>query len=186
MYILFKIYFNIKKMAINELIHNKISWTFLWLWLIAFPIFWIELLWILTIMFSLLQTIDFLTGYIASRRYWMINSRIWFDWMIRKSLIYIILLVLISWVGILKYSGVVENNYIWLIPIWFLCVFSYLEIVSIFENFSVIFGNSKEWVIFKFLSNITNLLFKVSLDKLKENTEKRIQEKFNTKLEDNE
>lgn len=166
-------------MAVNEIINNKIVWTFIWSWVIIFPIFWIELILVLLMFLLILQTIDFLTGYISARQKWFVNSKIWINWMIKKSLIYLIPLVLITWVWVIKYSWLIQNDYIWLIPLVFLCIFCYLELISIFENFAVIFWNSKQWKIFSVLANLSNLLFNISLDKIKENTEKRIKNKFN-------
>ena len=167
-------------MAIGEAINNKLTWVLIWGWIITLPIYWLQVVIFLFIFLCLLQLLDTITGYISARKIKIVTSKIWTDGMIKKSLIFLLLIILLIWVWGLKSTWLITSNILGIIPIVFIIWFCYMECVSIFENLSVIFWDSREGKLFKILADLSSYLFNVSLDKLKEITENKIKEKFNT------
>jgi hypothetical protein len=70
-------------------------------------------------------------------------------------------------------------DYLLIIPMMFIIGYIYWEIISIFENYSVIFEWTRDWIWYNLISYLTNKIFNLSIDKLKEVTQKKIDEKFN-------
>jgi hypothetical protein len=64
------------------------------------------------------------------------------------------------------------------LPHMFIIIFTFWEFISSLENLSVIFAWKKEGKIFNLLSFLTKKVFNSSLDKVKEYSEKKINEKF--------
>lgn len=173
-------------MPIEQIATNKLSWTILAVIWVSFPIFGYKIITFLFIALVALQIFDFLTGYLSARKQKMITSKIGINGAIKKSLITIICMVVIAWSSWLKMSESISSDIIWIIPIVTLWLFIFFEIISIFENLTVIFwSSSREWKLFSILSYLTNLFFNLSVDKLKSVTESKIKEKFdnqNTEL----
>lgn len=166
-------------MAFVEAINNKITWGIIWGWVITLPIYGFQVVLFLFIFLCLLQLVDTITGYISARKLKIITSKIGTDWLIKKSLIFLLLTILLIWVWGLKSTWLVTSDILWIIPIVFISWFCYMECISILENVSVIFWESRQWKLFKILANLSNYLFNASIDKVKEVTEKKINDKFN-------
>lgn len=166
-------------MTINQAVQSKITWSIIWGGMIALPVYGIEVIRIFFTFYLILQLFDFATWYLSARKLSLVTSQIWINGAIKKILLVCLLtLVLISVWG-LKTTWIIDNDYIWLLPLWLLGVFIFFEIVSIFENLAVTFWDSREWKLFNTLAYLSNLLFNMSIDKLKSMTENKIQDKFN-------
>lgn len=167
-------------MAIENIATNKLAWTIVGVFGASLPIFGYQVVIFAFLSLCVIQLLDFLTWFIAARKQKAITSKIWINWMIKKSLIIILCMVLLFGVSWLKGTGAIENNVIGYVPLWAICIFIFFDIISIFENLTVIFWDSREWKFFKLLSSLTNMIFNLSLDKLKEVSEKKIQDKLNS------
>lgn len=165
-------------MPIEQIATNKLSWTILTIIWVSFPIFGYKIITFLFIALVALQIFDFLTGYLSARKQKMITSKIGINGAIKKSLITIICMVVIAGSSGLKMSESISSDIIGIIPIITLWLFIFFETISIFENLTVIFWNSREGKLFSILSYLTNLFFNLSVDKLKSVTESKIKEKF--------
>lgn len=167
-------------MAIENIATNKLAWTIVWVFGASLPIFWYQVVIFAFLSLCVIQLLDFLTWFIAARKQKAITSKIWINGMIKKSLIIILCMVLLFGVSGMKWTGVIENDIVGYVPLWAICIFIFFDIISIFENLTVIFWDSREWKFFKLLSSLTNMIFNLSLDKLKEVSEKKIQDKLNS------
>jgi hypothetical protein len=164
---------------LHEITTNKLAWTIIWLAWLSFPIFWYSLIVFLFFLLFTLQCFDFLTWYISARKTRVVLSKIWIDWMIKKSLVIMLCCIILMWASGLRYTEAITSDFIWLIPILIFSIFIFFEIISIFENLAVIFWNSRESKFFSLFSYLGNMLFNISIDKLKETAENRIKKKFN-------
>lgn len=163
----------------TQAVHNPLTWTIIGGWVISFPIFWLKVISMLLWIYLFLELFDFLTWFLSARKKWIVSSKIWSEWIIKKVLKISLILLMIFVISWLKFVWLVHNDIFWLVPIFFLWIFIFIEIISIFENLSVIFWDSKEGQIFKFLSMLSNKIFNISFEKLKEKTEEKIENKFN-------
>lgn len=167
-------------MAIENIATNKLAWSILWIFWISLPIFWYKVVVLAFISLVVIQFFDFLTWFLAARKQKAVTSKIWINWMIKKTLIVLLCMVLLFWASGLKASWVINNDIVGYIPLIAFCIFIFFDIISIFENLTVIFWDSREWKFFKLLSSLTNMIFNLSLDKLKEISEQKIQDKLNS------
>lgn len=167
-------------MAINEAVQSKLMWTILWSWIISLPIYGLSTIKSMLVLFLLIECFDILTWYLSGRKLKQVLSKTWINWLIKKSLIFCLITLVIVAVWSLKTTWIIENDYFWLIPIIFIWIFSYFWIISVLENLSIIFWDSNEWKLFKILNYLCQLLFNLSLDKLKTITEEKLLNKFNS------
>ena len=168
-------------MATWEIIQSKLMWTILWSWIITLPIYGLSTINSMMIIFLFIEWFDVITWYLSARKLQQILSKTWTNWLIRKSLLFCLISLIILAVWSLKTTWIIESDYFWLIPIGFIWIFSYFWVISILENLSIIFWDSNEWKLFKVLNYLCQLLFNLSLDKLKIMTEEKLKNKFNSK-----
>ena len=168
-------------MATWEIIQSKLMWTILGSWVITLPVYWLEALKSMFIAYLLIEAFDVLTWIVSARKLKQITSKAWINWLIKKWVLLCFLALIIVAVWSLRSTLIITNNYFWLIPIVFVWLFSYFGIISILENLSIIFWDSNEWKLFKVLNYLCQLLFNLSLDKLKIMTEEKLKNKFNSK-----
>ena len=167
-------------MPVVETAAQKMIWTILvvWYW-ITLPIFWIEFLWFLFVLYFIFISLDYLTWYTAARRVSKVYSKIEREWLMMKLQILMLIWVSIIVVWWLNYSLWIASIFIWLVTHFFIWYFILAEFKSILENYVVIFKWTKHEKFFKLLDYLVTKLFNTSLDKLKEVSERKIEEKFN-------
>lgn len=163
------------------------SWKILdvsaWLSVVWTSIFTIKI-WSADFLFALIfvyitaAVLDFLTWTLASRKRKLILSSTNTNGLTKKALNLILVFFLLYLVWIITYYFP-SADYLLIIPMMFIIGYIYWEIISIFENYSVIFEWTRDWIWYNLISYLTNKIFNLSIDKLKEVTQKKIDEKFN-------
>ena len=163
----------------NEIISNKIMWAVFSLWGFTLHIFGLDVVKFVIWTLIAVQAFDVVLWMTCARKYWILTSWIWINGLIRKTLITSILLFLVILVWGLKWTWLIEWNMIGIIPVVYWIAFAWMEVISIFEKWAIILWNSREWKVFKLFSSLTNMIFNISVDALKEYTENRIKQKIN-------
>lgn len=144
--------------------------------------FWIKLL-IFLVCFYIIQIIfDYILWVTSARQKQQLSSKVNISWTFMKWLILLFILtitIFIFWISLIL--SLDWNTYLMftLIPSIFMTLFCLWEFTSMIENLSVIFTNKKSWAIFKVLNYISEKIFNLTLDKLKEKTEQKIENKIN-------
>ena len=168
----------------TEIINNKIIWTVFSLWGFTLHIFGLDVVKFVIWTLIAVQAFDVVLWMTCARKYWILTSWVWINGLIRKTLITSILLFLVILVWWLKWTWLIEWNMIGIIPVVYWIAFAWMEVISIFEKWAIILWNSREWKVFKLFSSLTNMIFNISVDALKEYTESRIKQKINYGKED--
>lgn len=163
----------------NEIINNKIIWTVFSLWGFTLHIFGLDVVKFVIWALIAVQAFDVILWMTCARKYWILTSWIWINGLIRKTLITSILLFLVILVWRLKWTWLIEWNMIGIIPVVYWIAFAWMEVISLFEKWAIILWDSREWKVFKLFSSLTNMIFNISVDALKEYTENRIKQKIN-------
>ena len=167
----------------TEIINNKIIWTVFSLWGFTLHIFGLDVVKFVIWTLMAVQAFDVILWMTCARKYWILTSWIWINGLIRKALITSILLFLVILVWGLKWTWLIEWNMIGIIPVVYWIAFAWMEVISIFEKWAIILWDSREWKVFKLFSSLTNMIFNISVDALKEYTESRIKQKINNEKE---
>jgi len=163
----------------TEIINNKIIWTVFSLWGFTLHIFGLDVVKFVIWTLVAVQAFDVILWMTCARKYWILTSWVWINGLIRKTLITSILLFLVILVWGLKWTWLIEWNMIGIIPVVYWIAFAWMEVISIFEKWAIILWDSREWKVFKLFSSLTNMIFNISVDALKEYTENRIKQKIN-------
>lgn len=163
----------------TEIINNKIIWTVFSLWGFTLHIFGLDVVKFVIWTLIAVQAFDVILWMTCARKYWILTSWVWINGLIRKTLITSILLFLVILVWGLKWTWLIEWNMIGIIPVVYWIAFAWMEVISLFEKWAIILWNSREWKVFKLFSSLTNMIFNISVDALKEYTENRIKQKIN-------
>lgn len=163
----------------TEIINNKIIWTVFSLWGFTLHIFGLDVVKFVIWTLIAVQAFDVVLWMTCARKYWILTSWVWINGLIRKTLITSILLFLVILVWGLKWTWLIEWNMIGIIPVVYWIAFAWMEVISLFEKWVIILWNSREWKVFKLFSSLTNMIFNISVDALKEYTENRIKQKIN-------
>lgn len=163
----------------TEIINNKIIWTVFSLWGFTLHIFGLDVVKFVIWTLIAVQAFDVVLWMTCARKYWILTSWVWINGLIRKTLITSILLFLVILVWGLKWTWLIEWNMIGIIPVVYWIAFAWMEVISIFEKWAIILWDSREWKVFKLFSSLTNMIFNISVDALKEYTENRIKQKIN-------
>ena len=142
-------------------------------------IYWLKLLVILISIYLMMIIFDTVTGVMLARQKWTISSKINITWSTKKITIIMFILLLLSLTSCITQFTNLENNFVWLIPHFFLLLFMFWEFISICENMAWIFTNKNSWKIFMILNYLSTKIFNLTLDKLKEKTENKIENKIN-------
>ncbi len=166
---------------------SKIVWTtFVIAWL-TIPIYWIEVLILALFLYLIVQLIDIISWYIAARKRQAIASGIIREWLVSKFTLLVWIMLAISITIFLTTALQGLNLTIFWFPICYIIaifplatttLFIYMEILSILENLSYILKGTRQWKLFWVISFLWNKLFNVSIDKLSETAEKKIDAKF--------
>ena len=163
----------------TDIINNKIIWTVLSLWGFTLHIFGLDVVKFVIWTLIAVQAFDVVLWMTCARKYWILTSWVWINGLIRKTLITSILLFLVILVWGLKWTWLIEWNMIGIIPVVYWMAFAWMEVISIFEKWAIILWDSREWKVFKLFSSLTNMIFNISVDALKNYTESRIKQKIN-------
>lgn len=163
-----------------DTIQQKVFWSTIsiWYW-ISFPILWFNFLWFEFILYFIFILIDRNTWISAAKKKQKVYSKIEREWLEKKMQLMILLgtfIIITSW---LNQTLWITSYFIWLIPHFFWWYLILAEFKSIIENYSVIFEWTKHEKFFNILNYLTKKIFNLSLEKLKEISERKIDEKFN-------
>lgn len=106
----------------------------------GFPI--VALLW--GIWFIMAFPIDIALGYRVARRHGVANSGIMWDWLITKTVLFVLILMALTIAWVLSYVSTNENIGIWasICSLILILAFSFREFMSIVENMAVL---EPEW-----------------------------------------
>lgn len=166
---------------------SKVLWTTFVIAWITFPIYWLKILILALLLYLIMQVADIITWYISARKRWAIASWIIREWLVNKFtlLIWVMLAITITiflttalqwaWLTIfwIKICYLIA-----LFPLVTTILFIYMEFLSILENLAYIFKWTRQGKLFSVISFLWNKLFNVSIDKLANTAEKKIDSKF--------
>lgn len=150
-----------------------------WTSIFTIKIWSADLLFAFIFIYATAACLDYITWLLASRKRKIILSSTNTNGITKKwlNLILVFFLLYLVWV-ITYYFPIAE--YLLIIPMAFVIGYIYWEIISIFENYSIIFEWTRDWMWYKLISYLTSKIFNLSIDKLRDVTEKKIDEKFKT------
>lgn len=148
-----------------------------WTSIFTIKIWSADLLFALIFIYVTAACLDYITWLLASRKRKIILSSTNTNGITKKwlNLILVFFLLYLVWV-ITYYFPIAE--YLLILPMMFVIGYIYWEIISIFENYSIIFEWTRDWMWYKLISYLTSKIFNLSIDKLRDITEKKIDEKF--------
>lgn len=148
-----------------------------WTSIFTIKIWSADLLFALIFIYTTAACLDYVTWLLASRKRKIILSSTNTNGITKKwlNLILVFFLLYLVWV-ITYYFPIAE--YLLILPMMFVIGYIYWEIISIFENYSIIFEWTRDWMWYKLISYLTSKIFNLSIDKLRDITEKKIDEKF--------
>ena len=166
------------------------------IWTIWLNIWWIELL-ILSFSLYIIQfSIDAITWYRAARKQKKVLSWISIQWLMDKFTIFLfwwLLICISSTIYSIAWDYRIELFWYYIkiayiilfFPHIFWILINFWEFISIVENMSIIFKDKKEWIVFNFLSYLSNKVFNTSLDVLTKMVENKIDKKFQKYINNN-
>lgn len=178
-------------MPIAEIAWSKLSWSVFIVSWITIPLYWVEVLILSLLTYLAIIWLDILTWFLAGRKKQKVRSCTFIEWLIKKMINFLMiwLFVMFSiWLNKVMGHSFIINIWsleidliilIWLIPHFFLVLLWLWEFISLLENLSVIYWDKKEWKIYNTLRFLIRKLFNSSIDKIKEYSEKKIDDKFN-------
>lgn len=150
-----------------------------WTSIFTIKIWSVDFLFALIFVYMIAAMLDYTTWVLSSRKRKIILSSTNTNGLTKKALNLILVFFLLYLVWVVTYYFPIAE-YLLIVPMAFLIWYIYWEIISIFENYSVIFEWTRDWVWYNLISYLTSKIFNLSIDKLKEITEKKIDEKFKT------
>lgn len=162
-----------EQIDLNEII--EISWVTMYSIGVKVLIFMI-------LFYMLLVVFDYIVGTLSARVHKLVSSKSNTMWTLLKAcIIGFILIIAIFVAGVTNLFKLSEEIFIMLsfIPSIFMGLFTLWEITSIIEKLSVLFANKKSWMIFNLLNYLSQKIFDLTLDKLKEKVDERIEDRAN-------